>query len=615
MENSKKTLGAIAATMCVYSVIGSKTALAAGTQVGIITVNNLNVRSENNTSSKVIGSLNENTKVTVLEKKGDWYKIDYNGQNAWVFGEYVKMGESANSDNSSSNINKTGIVNVIALNLREGAGTNYNVVKTLPKGTSVLIMENHDGWYKINVNGSMGYVSSEYVSFSENITNNDKVTGEKGRVNADSLNLRSGAGTNYGVTTVLGKGTEVDVVEKLNGWYKVKTNGVIGYVSSEYISLSSDGNNGNNNNNNNQAAGTKGTISADVLNVRSGAGTNYNVVGSLRKGTAVDIIERLNGWYKISVNGTTGYVSSEYVNLNGTGGESNSGGSNETEINKTGYVDAEALFVRSGPGTSYNHLGILNSNAKVEILSESNGWYKIKYSNETGYICKDYVSFNSNNNENNSGNIETVNKIVVVTAAALNVRSSADTNGKIVATLTYGTKSQVTAHSNGWYKISVQGIEGWICGDYVKIYDGSEEVGPIVKETPLIESRYSGTDIANKAKEYIGVPYLWGGFTPLGFDCSGLVQYVYKHFGISVSRTTYYQVNEGQTVSRGNLVAGDLIFFTTNDDDPNDISHVGIYIGGNEFIHAPGPGEFIKISNLSNDYFNSRYYVAKRIVK
>lgn len=614
MNNSKKAFGAIATTMCLYSAINTKVAIAAPIDIGKITVDNLNVRASNNTSSKVLGTLKKDSKVNILEKKGDWYKIDYNGQNAWVFSEYVSI--EHNTSDSSTTINKNGVVNAISLNLRSGAGTNHSVVKTMPKGTSLLVIEKIGDWYKVDVNGTIGYVSCEYVTLgNNNDQNTDQANGENGFVTADNLNLRTGAGTNYGVIKVLSKDTKVTVTEKLSGWYKISVNGTSGYVSSQYISLGNENESNNNNSNNNQLNGKGGTVTVDSLNLRSGAGTNYNILKKLSKGSKVTIIETLNGWYKVNANGTSGYVSSEYVHLDGS--DENKPpiiDSGNEQVIETGYVNTNGLFVRLGPATSYSHIGLLSYNTKVEILSENNGWYKINYNNGTGYVSKDFIDIKSSGNNENT-DIDNINKIVIVTANALNVRTSPSTSGKIVGTLIYGTKGNISAHSNGWYKITAQGIEGWVHGDYVKVYDGSDNIDPVVKETPLIESRYTGTDIVNKAKEYIGVPYLWGGFTPLGFDCSGLVQYAYKHFGINISRTTYYQVHEGQIVKRENLIAGDLIFFTTNESDSNDISHVGIYIGDNQFIHAPGPGQLVKISSLNSSYYDSNYYISKRIIK
>ena len=110
------------------------------------------------------------------------------------------------------------------------------------------------------------------------------------------------------------------------------------------------------------------------------------------------------------------------------------------------------------------------------------------------------------------------------------------------------------------------------------------------------------------AKQYLGVPYVWGGTTPSGFDCSGLVQYVYGQIGVNISRTTYTQVNEGRYVARDELLAGDLVFFG----DSSSPHHVGMYIGDGMMIHAPQTGDVVKIASLSA---RSDYATARRIVE
>ncbi|MFT8349530.1 C40 family peptidase [Clostridium saccharoperbutylacetonicum] len=120
-----------------------------------------------------------------------------------------------------------------------------------------------------------------------------------------------------------------------------------------------------------------------------------------------------------------------------------------------------------------------------------------------------------------------------------------------------------------------------------------------------------GNEVVNYAFKFIGKPYVYGAAGPNAFDCSGLTQYVYNKFGIGLSRTTYSQVNEGTKVDRNNLKAGDLIFFSTE----GSISHVGIYIGNGEFIHAPRTGKPVMISSLSDGYYSQRYATARRIVK
>jgi peptidoglycan DL-endopeptidase CwlO len=107
------------------------------------------------------------------------------------------------------------------------------------------------------------------------------------------------------------------------------------------------------------------------------------------------------------------------------------------------------------------------------------------------------------------------------------------------------------------------------------------------------------------AMRYLGVPYVWGGSSPRGFDCSGLVMYAFAQIGVSLPHSTYALWPMGSPVSRDQLQPGDLVFF-------NGLGHMGIYIGNNQMIHAPHSGDVVKISSLSG-WYSSTYMGARRI--
>ena len=112
----------------------------------------------------------------------------------------------------------------------------------------------------------------------------------------------------------------------------------------------------------------------------------------------------------------------------------------------------------------------------------------------------------------------------------------------------------------------------------------------------------SSNSVVAYASNFLGTPYLWGGTTPSGFDCSGFTQYVYRHFGIRLGRTTYDQIKDGNAVSRDELQPGDLVFFGKGSP-----THMGIYVGNGMYIHAPRTGDVVKISPLSRpDYITAR---------
>ncbi|WP_310331506.1 SH3 domain-containing protein [Priestia megaterium] len=194
------------------------------------------------------------------------------------------------------------------------------------------------------------------------------------KVTASKLNVRSGAGTTYGIIGSVVKDQTLSVVSKSGSWYKINYNGRTGYVSSDYV----------------QAAGTATSpaesttyiVMASTLNVRSGAGTNYASIGSVTKGQTLSVVSKSGSWYKINYNGRTGYVSSDYVQASGTTPSAES---------TTYIVTASTLNVRSGAGTNYASIGSVTKGQKLSVVSKSGSWYKINYNGGTGYVSSDYV--------------------------------------------------------------------------------------------------------------------------------------------------------------------------------------------------------------------------------
>jgi cell wall-associated NlpC family hydrolase len=128
-------------------------------------------------------------------------------------------------------------------------------------------------------------------------------------------------------------------------------------------------------------------------------------------------------------------------------------------------------------------------------------------------------------------------------------------------------------------------------------------------------SMYNKNQILSNAKKHLGGKYVWGGTKPKGFDCSGYVQYLYKKEGISLPRTAYEQSKVGLYVARSELQKGDLLFFLTDKKRNLPITHVGMYIGNDKFIHAASKKKGIIISSLSRSKYNKIFVKAKRIIK
>ena len=120
-----------------------------------------------------------------------------------------------------------------------------------------------------------------------------------------------------------------------------------------------------------------------------------------------------------------------------------------------------------------------------------------------------------------------------------------------------------------------------------------------------------GPAAAQEARRHLGVPYKPGGVDPRGFDCSGLTYYVYGRLGLELPRSSAEQATVGRKIRRNHLRAGDLVFFATGPGKA--VTHVGLYLGGRKFIHAPGRGKTVVVSELDSDYFSRRYHSARRV--
>ena len=336
----------------------SATASFADSNEGTVTASTLNVRSGPSTSYSVTTKIYKGNKVEILETSNGWYKIKTsNGTIGWVSASYISISQGNNVQTSYK-----ATVNATSLNVRSGSSTSYSVITKLSKGTVVDIIESaSNGWKKIKTsNGTTGWVSGQYLTNGVvNQPSNDNSTSQssyKATVNATSLNVRSGNSTSYSVITKLSKGTVVDVIESAsNGWKKIKTsNGTTGWVSGQYLTTGVV--NQPSTDNSTSQSSYKATVNATSLNVRSGNSTSYSVITKLSKGTVVDVIESAsNGWKKIKTsNGTTGWVSGQYLTTGEVQQPSTPSTDNGSSQSYKATVNATSLNVRSGASTSYS---------------------------------------------------------------------------------------------------------------------------------------------------------------------------------------------------------------------------------------------------------------------
>ena len=263
----------------------------------------------------------------------------------------------------------------------------------------------------------------------------------------------------------------------------------------------------------------------------------------------------------------------------------------------SGTVDTEGstLRVRSEAGTTGEILTKLDHGTTVEVLAAvDNGWYQISHEGTTGYVSGDYLIVAQA--EAASLAVQSVPVYLQVTEGPLNVRSGPGTDYEKVDSLAAGQVVKGVLLDSGWYQID----QGYISADYAA-------------EVDLSSSAALGQQIADFALQFVGYPYVYGGSSPSGFDCSGFTSYVYKQFSYSINRTASNQLDNGYAVDRANLQPGDLVMFCQYGSTKR-ASHVGLYIGNNQYVHASTPGVGVIISDMDDMSISSGYVGARRIV-
>ena len=354
-------------------------------------------------------------------------------------------------------------------------------------------------------------------------------------------------------------------------------------------------------------------VDATALRLRSGPSTGSSIVDTAYDNEVVVILGQSGEWYKVIYNLQEGYMHSAYLDL-------------LTKANvELGYgmINAYTVNMRSGPSTSHSVIAKSHEGDKAYILGIDNGWYQVIFKDQVCYVRSDlldlteypYENRDSSNtpkyyrqgkpigeapgSDDGASDEETENtessRTAVVNASALYLRAKPTTASAALDKAYRNETVTVLAQEGDWYKVIYDGQEGYMHGDYL-----------IITETVS-----AGQKIVDRAEQYLGVPYVWGGSSPSGFDCSGFVQYVLRESGITIGRTCKQQWTYGTQISKEQLQPGDLVFFDNT--YTSGISHVGIYVGDGQFIHSSS-SKGVVISNLSSNYYTSHYYGARRIV-
>ena len=260
-----------------------------------------------------------------------------------------------------------------------------------------------------------------------------------------------------------------------------------------------------------------------------------------------------------------------------------------------GTVTADALRLRSDPTAEGEILATASSGTNVVLEEAEDGWYKVNYNSVEGYMSGEYLDVATKaETDLGYGQVDT-------DGDTLNMRAGASTSFDTLCAIPSGTVLELEGIYEGWYKVTYAGNTGYVSSDYITI----------TTEPAASTSSALGDQIVALAKQYLGTPYVLGGNGPSSFDCSGFTKYIYAQFGYSLNRTATDQLQNGVSISRDELQPGDLVFFRYRTSKP--VSHVGIYIGGGEFIHASTNRYVVQIDQMNSGHYDNVYVYARRV--
>lgn len=372
----------------------------------------------------------------------------------------------------------------------------------------------------IVIMAAVGIISLFFINMS--------LAANTAKVSVETANLRETASENSKILELLSMDEKIEVIEKTENWYKVKARGITGYLREDLITLSGEVAETSNNVVEEQQEqidenkDVEQTVDTEETEVELGKQIivedtklkivpviNATDIVEVKKDEEVNVIEIINGWACVETQTTKGWIREEKLKKQ----EAKPIEAEQPEVTveqepqaeqpvqtviKTLYINSTTVNLRKDASTSSDIIATLSVNTAVDVLSEANGWSKVKVSGKEGYISSSLLS----------------------------------------------TTKQETSRS----------------AETPRKAEKKEETQVTTNET-ISESSGKGSTVISTAQKYIGCSYVYGGSSPNGFDCSGFTSYVYKMHGVSLNRTAAGQYSNGVAVNKSDLQPGDLVMF------------------------------------------------------
>ena len=496
------------------------------------------------------------------------------------------------------NISKAATVEITTetLNLRKEPTTESDIVAQISIGDECELLGEEGDWYQVQYGEYTGYISKEYAKVvgGEDNTGNENNTSDNNETTDNENNTADGNTSD----------NENTQASSENGNDNSQTNTVNDNNSNEPDSTGT----ANQSNSSDTVKNVTGTTTART-SIRITPLINSSIIDTAANNTEVLVINQINGWAYIQTDEVSGWVRSDSLEIdnstdsngqsdaqtnqpdsngeddgssNGTGSEgTDNNGSDSNTSGESGTSDfkqrvmytEDIVNIRKEPSTEAEIIMVVEQNTELTVIGETGDWYEVETSQGNAYVSKSALS-ETRVSVTNRGNVDRTNN---------NANDSTNNN-------TNDKKSEAEGETSSTSNSSTIKAE----------------------------------EIVSYAKKFLGVPYVYGGASPSGFDCSGFTMYVFEHFGISMRHGAQAQAKLGEKVSAdksskssllNNLEVGDLVFFLDYE-TMDEIGHCGIYIGDGNFIHASsGSGYCVKINSLlPGEYYNTRYCAARRVL-
>ncbi len=388
-------------------------------------------------------------------------------------------------------------------------------------------------------------------------------------------------------------------------------------------------------------------ISGDVVRLRNGPGLAYDEVARVNGGDGVEVIGRFEEWLQVRRDDdpTVYWVAAELVDIP----EAVVYALNQVPAEmippppppKIGVVREENVNLRDGPGTNYVSMAKMRSGQELTLIERYEGWFLVEYGQLYGWVTSDFLNIVEGVVERVpvATSIPDPNPPLVgaVLENNVNVRKGPGSAYDRITSLKAGASVSLLARHKDWYRVQLpDGTKAWIFSDLLRVSPMAARRVPITNDIPALPVRVrpaapgggggagrgaaavnipASGDVASFAVQFVGSRYVWGGSSPSrGFDCSGLTSYVYRQFGVSLphNAAAQYSSRYGAIIGgMGNLAPGDLMFFAGTA-GRRGISHVAIYIGGGQMVHAMTPRYGVQVSSIWSSYWQNTFVGAVR---